>query len=191
MAEFVIQLKDLEDGAREFSFVVGRSWLDLAMKDTGVKGDSGSEGSLKVIASMTGREVLVHGKAQAQLMTECGRCLGDMPIAVEAELTSLFAPKAEENARRRDEDDDEIDPNEPDLDFYSGEELELDSLVRDYLLLELPMQASCDKGWECPNLDLPDHVRESMKTDIHEQPGVDPRLAPLMKLKQSAEQDKE
>lgn len=192
MAQFVIQLQDLEQGAKEYTFALEADWLDSVMKDTGVKGDAKhGAGTVQVHASMTGREVLVYGKASATLVTECGRCLGGLPYAVEAEVTSLFVPKADESKHKRDAEEDEIDPNEPDLDFYVGDELELDGLVRDYLLLELPMQPSCDKGWDCPNLDLPDDVRASMKTDIHADAGLDPRLAPLQKLAEVGKQDKE
>ena len=118
-------------------------------------------GLWKCTRSATVREILVHGRARARLVTECARCLKGLPIEVECELAALYAPKTEADARAAgpaDEEDD-VDPNEPDREFYTGDRVVIDELVRDYLLLELPMQPKCDLGWSCPNLDVPEHMR--------------------------------
>jgi uncharacterized protein len=166
------------------------------LADTGVRGDtSAGAGSVEVHAQRNGREILVHGRAQARLVTECVRCLKGLPVEVSCDLAALYAPtgSARPGAASRDEDELEVDPKEPDREFYTGDEVFIDDLVRDYLLLELPMQPRCELGWECPNLEVPEEMRT--QEGVHSKPfsedGIDPRLAPLVKLAKKGERDKE
>lgn len=204
MGDFVIPLQDLDSLGKDFSFALEQAWLDQYLEGTGVAGDtSRGAGEVRVHAQRNGREILVQGHAKASLLSECVRCLKGLPIDVEAELTTLFAPgelpptRANQLAQRADpqEPDDDIvfDPSEPDRAVYQGDALELDIVVRDALLLELPMQTRCDKGWACPNLDLPEHLRapDGVSTKGFDADRIDPRLAPLIKLAKDGEHDKE
>lgn len=197
MAELRIPLHDLDNLGKDFVFALDGAWLDRVLADTGVRGDtSAGPGAVEVHAQRNGREILVHGRARAHLLTECVRCLKDLPVEVACDLAALYAPSSEGAAHHgQDEDEDlDIDPDEPDREFYTGDEVFIDDLVRDYLLLELPMQPRCEQGWSCPNLDVPEHMRAA--SGVHtskpfNEDGVDPRLAPLMKLAKKSERDKE
>jgi uncharacterized protein len=76
----------------------------------------------------------------------------------------------------QEEDDGEDVPREE----FSGNEIPLDELVREHIVLELPMQPLC--GDACPGIPIPAHVRPP--ADVFAEPGaVDPRLAPLQRLR--------
>jgi len=196
MAALVIPIHDLDSFGKDFVFALDESWLKKAFDEVSVRGDASRPGSVTVHAQRNGREILVHGRAQAWLVTECGRCLQDLSLEVACDLAALYTP-AEPGSRRTSEDEDlEIDPDEPDREFYTGEQVEIDDLVRDYLMLEVPMQPRCDLGWDCPKLDVPEHMRSSSGissgasgTKFGEDT-IDPRLVPLMKLAKG-EPDKE
>jgi uncharacterized protein len=197
MADLLIPIHDLDSQGKDFVFALDDAWLERVLADTGVRGDtSKGAGAVEVHAQRNGREILVHGRARACLVTECARCLKGLPLEVACELAALYSPKVGDGPHHAsaDEDDDDVDPNEPDREFYTGEDVAIDDLVRDYLLLELPMQPRCDLGWACPNLDVPDHMRASegvrSSEGFHED-HIDPRLAPLMKLAKKGERDKE
>ena len=186
MASLVIPIHNLDTQGKDFVFALDQAWLDGAFEGTGVRGDASSkDGSVEVHAQRNGREILVHGKAHARLVTECGRCLKDMPVEVACDLAALYAP-SEGSVRPSHEDDelDDIDPDQPDREFYTGEKVAIDELVRDYLLLEIPMQPRCELGWDCPNLEVPEHMRGA--AGVHSESSgegrIDPRLIPLMKL---------
>jgi uncharacterized metal-binding protein YceD (DUF177 family) len=201
MGDLVIPLHDLDSQGKDFSFALGQAWLERAFAGTGVTGDAArGGGQVAVHAQRNGREILVHGHAKACLVAECVRCLQGLPLDVEADVATLYAPadagtaqKAHHAHARGEEDDIEIDPDAPERETYSGDTLEIDALVRDSLLLELPMQPRCELGWACPNLDLPEHLRspEGVSTKGFDEGKVDPRLAPLMKLAKKGEHDKE
>jgi uncharacterized metal-binding protein YceD (DUF177 family) len=195
MAALVIPIHQLDQCGKDYVFALDQLWLDHAFEGTGVHGDaSAGAGAVEVHVQRNGREILVHGKARARLVAECGRCLKDLPLEVACDLAALYAPgdpiatRASEGALRRAreaEELDDIDPDEPDRECYSGEEVVIDGLVRDYLLLELPMQPRCELGWQCPNLEVPADMRGKDGVHSAESPGagqIDPRLMPLMKL---------
>lgn len=190
MASLVIPIHHLDTHGKDYVFALDQAWLDGAFDGTGVRGDASvGDGSVEVRAQRNGREILVHGKAHARLVTKCGRCLKGLPLEVACDLAALYAPaegggQAAAHARDADVEDDDIDPEGPDREFYSGEQVAIDDLVRDYLLLELPMQPRCDLGWSCPNLDVPEHMRggEGVHSESTGEGRIDPRLMPLMKL---------
>lgn len=195
MADLLIPIHDLDTHGKDFVFVLDESWLKRMLAETGVSGDiSEGPGSVEVHAQRNGQEILVHGRAQARLITDCVRCLKGLPVSVECELAALYAPSQGQTRDSDEEDEDDIDPDAPDREFYTGEEVAIDDLVRDYLLLELPMQPRCDLGWSCPNLEVPEHMRsaDGVKTSAKfNEDAIDPRLAPLMKLAKKGEREKE
>ncbi len=181
---------------------------------------------VEVHAQRNGSEVLVHGRAHVCLVAECVRCLKDLPIEVSCELAALYSPTdlgsprastasahaqgmshaaslrspalGRASTERASADEElEVDPDAPDRETYSGDRIVIDDLVRDYLLLELPMQPRCELGWDCPNLELPAHMRSpsGVQSDPESathfgEGAIDPRLMPLQKLARR-EPDKE
>ena len=194
MAALVIPIHHLDAQGKDYVFALDQVWLDHAFEGTGVHGDaSAGAGAVEVHAQRNGREILVHGKARARLVAECGRCLKDLPLEVACDLGALYAPGDPSARHDAEEELDDVDPDAPDRECYSGDEVVLDGLVRDYLLLELPMHPRCELGWECPNLDVPEHMRSNdgvHTAQILGEGHVDPRLIPLMKLAKG-EPDKE
>jgi uncharacterized metal-binding protein YceD (DUF177 family) len=186
MGELKIPLHDLDALGKDFVFALDASWLNAKLEGTGVSGDATTPGEVTVHAQRNGGEILVHGKAHARLVAECVRCLKGTPLDVSCDLAALYAPRpAGMTDDEEDDEDADIDPDEPDREFYTGDQVEIDELVRDYLVLELPMQPRCEPP--C-NLDIPEHMRAP--SDFGER-GLDPRLAPLQKLAQKSGPDKE
>lgn len=211
MPALAIPIHDLDSSGKDFVFALDASWYDHAFAVEGVRGDaSAGPGSVHVHAQRNGREILVHGQAHAQLIAQCGRCLGDVPVEVTCDLAALYAP-AETRARhhaassqdaggkgsgkgagaqdhghkrgrdQEDDDDLDIDPDAPDREFYTGEQVVIDDLVRDYLLLELPMQPRCAEGCSLPGAGS--SSAGSKKNDAaFGEDAIDPRLMPLKKL---------
>jgi uncharacterized protein len=193
MASLVIPIHHLDNLGKDYVFALDQTWLDKVLEGTGVRGDaSQGDGAVEVHAQRNGREILVHGKAHARLVTECGRCLKDLSVEVRCDLAALYAPTEGTTRHHRDDEEDaDIDPDEPDREYYTGEEVVIDELVRDYLLLELPMQPRCDLG--CTNIEVPEQMsgKEGARSAQSFGEGrIDPRLMPLMKLAKG-EPDKE
>lgn len=157
--EFSIPVRDLDAAGKSFSFPLRKEWVRGALEDTEVQ-PAAPEGSLEGRVSKSGTDVVLHGKLAAELVVPCARCLEPARVSVKQDLTALAVPRskmrAEARGKRGSKDRDE-DPEEspPDADMlaYDGETLVLDDLVRDELLLAVPMIPLCSEA--CPGISRP------------------------------------
>jgi uncharacterized protein len=115
--------------------------------------------------------VLATGTVFADLKGECVRCLDPIEDEIEARFQELYLYDAPE---REDEEDD-------DLSVVVDEHIDLETAIRNAIVLEIPFQPLCSD--DCPGLcpecgvslkEEPDHT--------HEAP-IDPRWASLQGLK--------
>jgi uncharacterized protein len=135
---------------------------------------SAGPGHFELHAQKNEREIFVRGAVHADLAVECARCLRDTPLRVDTRITALLSQASEQSLPE------EVELNAEDLDRarFVGHEVVLDDLVREHLLLEIPMQPLCSA--DCPGIEIPQHVRPPAE---HFEGDVDPRLAPLKQLK--------
>ena len=186
MPRFVFQLKDIHETGRDYSFVLDRSWLQEALSDCPLAVDrEGVPGQVQLCLQRDGADVLVTGRVRATLRAECSRCLGPAPLDVDAAIGALLTARGP--AFRPEPDEIELTPEELDRSFYTGSTIVLDDLVREQLILELPMQSLCSQ--DCPGIAVPDQLRPPPGV-FGEPDEVDPRLAPLKALGAKAD-DKE
>ncbi|WP_052226706.1 YceD family protein [Microbacterium mangrovi] len=105
--------------------------------------------------------ILVTGTAAATYEGECGRCLTPISERVEVEFQELFAYPGEE-ANDFEVQDDHVD---------------LETLVRDAIVLSLPFQPVCRP--DCPGLDPITGERLDERAVPEPQEPLDPRWAAL------------
>lgn len=96
----------------------------------------------------TGGEVRVSGRIRTDLETECDRCLGRASYHIDVPFDLFYSPLestagVEEVA---------LDEGEAEMGFYEMPGLELEDIVREQLLLQLPMQRVCSETCKgiCP-----------------------------------------
>jgi uncharacterized protein len=180
--EFSIPVHDLDAGGREFHFPIRAAWLRGVLEETDVSASSG-DGELDIRLSKTGNDVVVRGSLAAELMVPCSRCLEPTPVAVREELSVLAVaipaarPTRSGRAARGADLDEEVGSEEADTMPFDGDTLVLDDLVRDELLLGIPMIPLCSEG--CPGISP---KPEEGAVDA----SIDPRLRPLLRLKSKA-----
>ncbi len=191
MPAFVLPLEEIDDTGKHWSFSVDSSWLAAALTDTGLRPHAnGVPGSIEVSAQRSGTEILLRGRLIAHVATDCARCLEDADVAVDADLTTLLMPETQRPkvTAAGASDDEAIEADSLVLDYFSGDSIILDSLIRELIVLEEPMQPLCSP--DCKGIPIPDGVKPP--ADFGREEGVvDPRLAPLMKLKREAAQTEE
>ncbi|MDQ3034558.1 MAG: DUF177 domain-containing protein [Myxococcota bacterium] len=198
MSEFEIKVPELESGGKQYEFVLTSAWLDGALReafaptDGSAPNSSGQSeplradpaadpGAVSVFAEKSGEDVLVRGRVRTRLIAECARCLAEATVPVDTELTVLFSARGD--AFRLPVDEEELTPEELDSEFFTGDTIALDALVREHVLLEVPMQTLCKQT--CEGIEVPPEVRgpaDLSEAPTHEGKRVDPRLAPLLDL---------
>ena len=139
-----------------------------------------TDGSLDVRVSKSGNDVVVRGHLIADLTVPCARCLDPVALHLEHPVTALMVPASELKLGKDDEAD--MAPEDLDVLTYSGDIVALDDLVRDELLLEIPMIPLCSE--DCPGISPPPAECARRK---HGPKAIDPRLAPLLRLKKMTE----
>ena len=94
------------------------------------------------------RDVVVHGSMETSLRLVCSRCAEEfvLPLRVPLEAVYLPAHMASTAPEKKLED------GEADVYFYSEHLVDLAEMVRDKLLLAIPLQAYCRTGCRglCP-----------------------------------------
>ncbi|MFK4099218.1 YceD family protein [Streptomyces sp. NPDC019531] len=162
-----------------------------APKDLGIQGVIGvPEGApveleLRLESVMEG--VLVTGTARAQAKGECVRCLEPLELALEADFQEMFSyPDADDRGRVKAEpavDAEESAENEDRL-FIEDGLFDLEPVLRDAVVLALPMQPVCQD--DCLGLCSECGARLTDDPDHHHD-AVDIRWAALQGLAGSLE----
>ena len=122
-----------------------------------------------------GQELIFQGTLQGSVVGHCARCLDDFVMDVQRPFHCVLVPHSHVP------DEVELEQDDLDLSFYSGEEVDVSPLVREQLLLGLPTRPLCreDCGGLCPRCGA-NRNRESCQCPAG---FADPRLAVLQGLK--------
>ncbi len=182
--EFVLHVPDIDEAGKHYHFPVRREWLTSVLKGTEVSADEQApEGELDIRVHKQGADILLRGHVTVGLVTECARCLAPAKIKADADLTSLLTARGSD--LRPEPDEVELTPEEIEREFFTGDQIVLDEVVREHLLLEVPIKPLCTE--DCPGIPVPAAVAGPVETTG----GVDPRLAPLLKLVEKTKSSKE
>ncbi|MBW2188613.1 MAG: DUF177 domain-containing protein [Deltaproteobacteria bacterium] len=183
MSTFVLQIPDLDEVGRDWNFAIRTDWLASALADTELKAGT-KDGRFSVHAQRTGTDVLVQGHVEAEVAATCARCLADVAIDVDLALTALYSP---EHMRPQGSEEIDVRLDEVNREYYGGSEVVLDPMVRELLLLEVPMKPLCSES--CAGIAVPEHLRPPEEVFGGLVP--DSRFAPLLKLKEALTKNEE
>jgi len=185
--EFSIPVSELDAAGKSYRFPVRVAWLRGALEGVGPSGRAaevtatGTDGELDVRASKSGNDVVVHGRVKAEVTTPCARCLEPATIRVDQPLSVLMVPEKAaargKGSDKSDKDEYEFTTEEADVVPFDGETVVLDDVVRDEILLEIPMIPLCSE--DCPGMSASPEPEPEGKAEAK---GIDPRLAPLLRL---------
>jgi uncharacterized protein len=125
-----------------------------------------------------GTEVMVRGDLSVEVKLQCSRCLKEFQKTLSVPIEAVYHPVEE----LKGEDRREITAGELDMDFYSGQELDLNDLLKEQIMLNVAMKPLCSESCKgiCPGCGA-DLSVETCKCAAKD---VDPRLAKLKKLLQ-------
>ena len=131
------------------------------------------------------KKVLVDGSVKMSASLQCCRCLSDFSCPVNVEFREEYTPSDETDLKG----DQELSGDEMGISFFDGEEIDIEAIVKEQVLLELPMKPLCKN--DCQG------ICSRCGTDLNEQScnckddHIDARLAPLAKYKESLNRRKE
>ncbi|HUY13997.1 MAG TPA: DUF177 domain-containing protein [Terriglobia bacterium] len=101
---------------------------------------------IKALADLVGEDIHVRGQLRTRLESECDRCAVQFDFPVESDFDLYYRPVS--TIARNEEI--EVSGDELDVGFYQGDGVDLEDLIREQVLLSLPMKMLC--GAECQGL---------------------------------------
>lgn len=168
-----IEVESLERAGKEFSHIYAPG--ELTLEDGGVR--FAEQANLSGRASRKNEEVQLRGKISTRVEVACDRCHRDVSVPIETEFDVKYVP-----AREDGEEAAELGADDLNASVYGGDWVDADELVREQVLLSVPMRVLCKD--ECKGLcagcgaDLNDEACSC------QQEGIDPRWAALATLKE-------
>ncbi len=140
-----LSIKEMEVRKVRFDETFQPGQIDFSDAGVAQAGPLHVTGVAELLANTDG-EVRLRGDLTVTMGAECDRCLAAALFPVEAKLDLFYRPMS---CIARDEEI-EIDEGEAEIGFYEGEGIELEDILREQVLLLLPMQRVCRE--ECKGI---------------------------------------
>ena len=180
-----LDIKDLELTPLEFAEEFQPDVIDLG-REARQRGLLTATGRAEVVPEHHGKHQVIkdlrlRGQLSAELELQCARCLEPVPQRIRREFELLYRPLGADAGR----DELSVTDAEAEIGYYQGEGLLLEDVLREQVLLALPLKITCrdDCKGLCPqcgkNLNLD---QCSCSTDVE-----DPRWAALKEVRSRLE----
>jgi uncharacterized protein len=162
--------------------------LDEALDPAAVHLEGDAELSLRPGGRLSGRvevvdETTVHvrGRLAASVEVDCARCLERYGVELGQELDLFYLPRAPQQEEAQEEEV-ELSDRDVVVGYYEADRLDLGELVREQILLALPLKPLCRPDCQglCPRCGRNRNASPCGCAPV-EEPG-DPRLEPLRRL---------
>jgi uncharacterized protein len=142
-----LSVKEMEVRKVRFDETFPAGEIDFSSDQVTQAGPLHAEGVAELLANTDG-EVRIKGRLSVKVEAECDRCLARAEFPLDNAFDLFYRPSdalaaAEEVA---------IDEGEAEMGFYGGLGMELEDVLREQILLSLPMQRVCSAGCKgiCP-----------------------------------------
>jgi len=142
-----LSIKEMELRKVRFDETFQPGQIDFSGEDLTQSAPLRVTGSAELLAH-SGGEIRIQGKYTGELAAECDRCLAQTRFPLDSSFDLFYRPMSD---IARDEEV-EIDEGETELGFYEGAGMELEDILREQVLLALPMQRVCREDCKgiCP-----------------------------------------
>jgi uncharacterized protein len=146
---FVVRLREIPAEGLARTLDLRGEWAGRALDGTDAELEPESELRAEVELHKVHADVFVRGRLVGVLTVPCSRCLTPAAVAVKAPFELTFVPAGVEP-----EQGSELEVTEElaDLATYENDEVDLEEMIREELLLALPMAAVCAESCKglCP-----------------------------------------
>jgi uncharacterized protein len=94
---------------------------------------------VELVCYRSGRELFFRGAVHGHIDTSCSRCLKEFTLPLDHDFDIVLSPKPAQAGASSEE----LRPEDLGLSYYSGDEINLEPLVREQVLLALPTRPLC------------------------------------------------
>ena len=142
-----LSVKEMELRKVRFDETFEPGQIDFAGENLEQGSPLHATGSAELMAHSDG-ELRIQGRYTVEMASQCDRCLGNARFPLDSGFDLFYRP-ASLLAR---EEEVEIDEGEAEMGFYEHGGIELEEILREQVLLALPMQRVCKEDCKgiCP-----------------------------------------
>ena len=142
-----LSVKEMEVRKVRFDETFAPGQIDFSGEELEQRSPLQATGSAELLANTDG-EVRIRGRYRVEMGAQCDRCLGRAVFPLDIPFDLFYRPMSF-IAR---EEEVEIDEGEAEIGFYEGGGMELEDILREQVLLALPMQRVCSAACKgiCP-----------------------------------------
>jgi uncharacterized protein len=139
-------IRDLELKARPFDVTLEPGVIEFLDPKLRQAGTLKASGVGELVIDLLG-EIRVKGHVKVLMEADCDRCLERAACPVDADFELYYRPVTEGYGEEK-----AIDEGEAEMGFYEGDGVELNDVLREFILLTLPMQRVCSEDCKgiCP-----------------------------------------
>ncbi len=134
-----IRISEMDDGPIVRRYELSHEWMMDALSGV-MSVDGRATGSVAVTAALSGTTVTVTGEMDATFDVPCSRCLGPAEVRVSGRFRLVVSKGP---GPRHQEDELELGPEDLELAYYEGQELDLAPHFREQLILSVPIAPLC------------------------------------------------
>jgi uncharacterized protein len=171
-----INVMNIPEEGLSVPFSKEKSWAEQVFAEKKIPGFLLHRVDGSAMLKRIGHTLYLEGNLQAAAEMDCSRCLEVAHVAISAPFKYILTPAAAETAEEK-----ELRAEELDFVYYSDDLIDIDPLLAEQLLLQIPMKILCREDCKglCP------HCGVNMNADDCQcrEKRVDVRLAVLNKLK--------
>ncbi len=142
-----LSVKELESRKIRFDEAFEPGQIDFTDEDLEQGSPLLASGAADLLEHSDG-EVRIRGKYSVEMTAQCDRCLGRVRFPLDVEFDLYYRP----TSYIADAEEVEIDEGEAEIGFYEGSSLDLKDVLREQVLLALPMHRVCSEDCKgmCP-----------------------------------------
>jgi len=147
-----LDIKELELHPLDFEEELQPGVIDLG-EEARQRGPLKTSGHAEVIEEHHGKhevikDIRLRGRLSAALELQCARCLEPVPQNIQREFELLYRPLGADAGR----DELSVTDAEAEIGYYQGEGLLLEDVLREQVLLALPLKVTCREDCKglCP-----------------------------------------
>jgi uncharacterized protein len=141
-------VRDLEIRASGFDTTIAPGVIDFEGEPDRLRqvGPVVASGKAELLFGSLG-EIRVSGHLTVEMEADCDRCLEPAQMPLDTDFALSYRPMSDGFG-----DEKEIDADEAEMGFYTGDGVELNDVLREFVLLTLPMQRVCKETCQglCP-----------------------------------------
>jgi DUF177 domain-containing protein len=138
-----IELDKLEAGGGQFAHAYEPE--EIVLDDEHARLTKAPEVSVR--ASRSGHQVRLRGTITAEAEVDCDRCLNSVSVPIETSFDVVYVPESDYETGAEAA---ELQEEDMGLSIFDGNAIDVDELVREQVLLAMPVRALCRE--ECKGL---------------------------------------